>query len=295
LLLALDDEGDDGSHDRSHLLRVARNAIEIAGDEQGCDRAVLTAAIILHDCVAVEKNSPDRSRASRLAAVRARRILAEAGWLPARIDQTAHAIEAHSFSAGIAPATLEARIVQDADRLDAIGAIGIARCFYVAGRMGARLYDPADPTAANRKLDDQGVRIRPLRSQTVPSCRKLPDQVRPEVGGGAHSDDAGLFRGAAKRDRRGQQMIRAAIVGLDVVAAATSSPACREARQSASRRRTPSSETTAAEFLCGSGIVVGGLAGCGIERRRDRCRRRPVGADIWRGTPEVTETAGPTC
>jgi uncharacterized protein len=149
LLLALNDKSDDGSHDRSHLQRVARNAIEIAGDEQGCDRAVLTAAIILHDCVAVEKNSPDRSRASRLAAVRARGILAGAGWAPAQIDQAAHAIEAHSFSAGIAPSTLEARIVQDADRLDAIGAIGIARCFYVAGRMGARLYDPADPTAVN--------------------------------------------------------------------------------------------------------------------------------------------------
>ena len=82
------------------------------------------------------------------------RILAAVGWAPARIDQAAHAIEAHSFSAGIAPETLEARIVQDADRLDAIGAIGIARCFYVAGRMGSRLYDPADPSAANRELDD---------------------------------------------------------------------------------------------------------------------------------------------
>jgi uncharacterized protein len=154
LLALLGAEGDDGSHDRSHLLRVARNAMEIAGAELGCDRAVLTAAVILHDCVAVEKNSPLRSRASRLAGAQARVILADLGWDPARIDRTAHAIEAHSFSAGITPETLEARIVQDADRLDAIGAIGIARCFYVAGRMGSSLYDPADPSAANRELDD---------------------------------------------------------------------------------------------------------------------------------------------
>ena len=50
-------------------------------------------------------------------------------WDGARIDALAHVIEAHSFSAGIEPRTLEARILQDADRLDAIGAVGIARCF----------------------------------------------------------------------------------------------------------------------------------------------------------------------
>ena len=155
LLAALGSEGDDGSHDRSHLLRVWRNAASIANQEPGCDRTVLTAAVILHDCVAVEKNSPQRSAASRLAATRARTILAELGWGAARIDATAHAIEAHSFSAGIVPETVEARIVQDADRLDAIGAIGIARCFYVAGRMGSGLYDPEDPQAARRDLDDR--------------------------------------------------------------------------------------------------------------------------------------------
>jgi uncharacterized protein len=155
LLAALGRQGDDGSHDRSHLLRVWRNAVSIAGQEQDCDRTVLTAAVILHDCVAVEKNAPERSLASRLAASRGRTILGDLGWDPARIDAAAHAIEAHSFSAGIAPETIEARIVQDADRLDAIGAIGIARCFYVAGRMGSGLYDPADPQAANRNLDDR--------------------------------------------------------------------------------------------------------------------------------------------
>ncbi len=154
LLAALGADGDDGSHDRSHLSRVWRNATAIADREPACDRTVMTAAVILHDCVAVEKNAPERSLASRLAATRARGILAELGWDTARIEAAAHAIEAHSFSAGIAPRTLEARIVQDADRLDAIGAIGIARCFYVAGRMGSSLYDPGDPPAAKRDLND---------------------------------------------------------------------------------------------------------------------------------------------
>jgi uncharacterized protein len=154
LLAALGEGGDDGSHDRSHLLRVAANAMAIAAAEPGCDRAVLTAAVVLHDCVEVEKNSPLRSRASLLSADRGRTILAELGWEQGRVEQVAHAIAAHSFSAGIAPETLEARIVQDADRLDAIGAIGVARCFYVAGRMGSRLYDPADPSAVGRDLDD---------------------------------------------------------------------------------------------------------------------------------------------
>ena len=146
---------DDGSHDRSHLMRVWRNAVAIAEQEPGCDRTIVAAAVILHDCVAVEKNAPERSQASRLAASRARTILAELGWDAVRIDAVAHAIEAHSFSAGIAPRTVEACIVQDADRLDAIGAIGIARCFYVAGRMGSNLYDPRDPAAANRDLNDR--------------------------------------------------------------------------------------------------------------------------------------------
>jgi uncharacterized protein len=155
LLQALGDEGTDGSHDRSHLLRVWKTAAAIANDEPGCDQSVLLAAVILHDCVAVEKNSPHRARASRLSAARARSVLAGLHWDPARIERAAHAIEAHSFSAGITPQSIEARILQDADRLDAIGAIGIARCFYVAGRMGSSLYDPADPAAARRDLDDR--------------------------------------------------------------------------------------------------------------------------------------------
>jgi uncharacterized protein len=67
----------------------------------------------------------------------------------------AHAIESHSFSAGIRPETIEAKIVQDADRLDALGAVGLARLFYTAGRMDSALAHPDDPMALHRDLNDK--------------------------------------------------------------------------------------------------------------------------------------------
>lgn len=144
----------DGAHDLSHLYRVWKNVCAIRNKEGG-DHQILLAATLLHDCVAVEKNSPFRASASRLAAARASELLAEMGWDEERIDAVAHAIEAHSHSAGITPTSLEARILQDADRLDALGMLGVARLFYVSGRMGSQLYDPADPHANNRELNDK--------------------------------------------------------------------------------------------------------------------------------------------
>jgi uncharacterized protein len=155
LLGTFDANGTDGSHDLSHIVRVWRNAARIARTEPGCDGELLLAAVVLHDCVAVEKDSPDRPFASRLSAARAREIVADLGWAPERVDALAHAIETHSFSAGLVPRTREAMILQDADRLDAIGAIGIARCFHVGGRLGSALYHPGDPGAEARPLNDR--------------------------------------------------------------------------------------------------------------------------------------------
>ncbi|GGA85352.1 phosphohydrolase [Brucella endophytica] len=136
------------------MLRVWRNAANIIDGEEGGDAEILVAATILHDCVWVDKASPERSRASRMAAAKASQILSSLGWPEDRIGPVAHAIEAHSFSAGIPPLSLEAKILQDADRLDAIGYIGVARCFYIAGMSRASIYDPADPLAVNRARDD---------------------------------------------------------------------------------------------------------------------------------------------
>ena len=144
----------DGAHDVSHLERVWRNARAIHAEEGG-DLELLAASVLLHDCVQVPKNSPLRDTASRLAADEARKLLQILGWEKPRIETVAGAIESHSYSAGIAPASLEGRILQDADRLDAIGMTGIARCFYTAGRMGSSLYSPIDPRGDTRPLDDR--------------------------------------------------------------------------------------------------------------------------------------------
>jgi uncharacterized protein len=144
----------DGSHDISHLERVWRTAKLIAAEEGGSLK-LLAAAAMLHDCVEVEKSSPLRDQASRLSAEKAGNALQDLGWHTLEIEVVKDAILTHSYSAGLAPKTLEARILQDADRLDAIGMVGIARCFYTAGRMGSKLYEPVDPRGEQRELDDR--------------------------------------------------------------------------------------------------------------------------------------------
>ncbi|WP_426342773.1 HD domain-containing protein [Pseudoduganella sp. S-14] len=147
--------GDDGAHDTNHLHRVWRNAKLLLEQLPAADHLVVMAACYLHDLVNLPKNHPERHLASRQAAALARIQLAEAGFPPERLEAVAHAIETHSFSAALQPTTLEARIVQDADRLDALGAVGLARMFYIAGRMGAALAHADDPLAINRVRNDK--------------------------------------------------------------------------------------------------------------------------------------------
>jgi uncharacterized protein len=150
--------GGDPGHGLAHLRRVAAAALALAEAEDARADVVLPAAW-LHDCVHVAKDSPDRARASRLAAAHAVSFLQAAGYPPDALPDIAHAIEAHSYSAGIPPRTIEARVVQDADRLDALGAIGIARCIAVGSALGRPLYHPDDPFCESRSPDDAGASI----------------------------------------------------------------------------------------------------------------------------------------
>lgn len=143
----------DPAHDLAHVRRVVANARALAAAE-AADLAVVLPAAWLHDCVVLPKDSADRPRASRLAAAAAAGYLSQIGYPAAHIPAIVHAIEAHSFTARIPPETLEARVVQDADRLDALGAIGIARTLMLGAAMGKPLYDEAEPLPQTRAPDD---------------------------------------------------------------------------------------------------------------------------------------------
>lgn len=155
IALAVATADGDGAHDVQHLHRVWRVAQQLLADYPAADGLVVLAACYLHDLVNLPKDDPRRAQASRLAAQQARARLVEAGFPAERLDAVAHAIEAHSFSAGIPPRSLEAQIVQDADRMDALGAVGLARMFYTAGRMGSALAHADDPLALRRPADDR--------------------------------------------------------------------------------------------------------------------------------------------
>ncbi|WP_027665553.1 HD domain-containing protein [Rhizobium leguminosarum] len=169
---------DDASHDVHHIRRVKSVALEIADMEGEADRSVLVAAAYLHDIVNLPKNSPDRAKASALSADAAVPVLQELGFDERRIEAIRHAIIAHSFSANVAPTTLEAKILQDADRIDALGAIGMARTFFIAGKIGTMLFDGADPFAAERPLDDRRFAIDHFAVKLL----KLPETMQTQSG-----------------------------------------------------------------------------------------------------------------
>jgi uncharacterized protein len=176
--LAAADNQEDGAHDLNHLHRVWHTAQTLLAAYPSADALVVQAACYLHDLVNLPKNHPDRAQASRLAATLAREKLASIGFPSEKLDGVAHAIEAHSFSAAIVPTTIEAKIVQDADRLDALGAVGLARLFYTAGRMESALAHSDDPLAQHRPLDDRRYALDHIEAKLA----KLPEMMQTDAG-----------------------------------------------------------------------------------------------------------------
>jgi uncharacterized protein len=133
--------GADAIHDFDHVLRVLALAERLA-EEEGADQEIVRTAALLHD---VGRGQGDRMATdhAQVGADLARRILA--GHPPDRVEAVACAIAAHRFRTGPAPQTIEARVLYDADKLDAIGAIGVARAFAYGGHDGQRLWASVPP------------------------------------------------------------------------------------------------------------------------------------------------------
>ncbi|WP_271272446.1 HD domain-containing protein [Aliamphritea hakodatensis] len=143
----------DTAHDFNHVLRVVKTARQLC-EAEGAQAEVVMPAAWLHDCFTYPKDHPERRKSSLKAADKACQFLQGVGYPQAYYDAIHHAIQAHSFSAGVRAETLEAQIVQDADRLDSLGAIGVVRTLQVGTGLQRALYQPDDPFCEKRTLDD---------------------------------------------------------------------------------------------------------------------------------------------
>ncbi|MEE8162518.1 MAG: HD domain-containing protein [Anaerolineae bacterium] len=141
----------DAAHDFDHVLRVLALAERI-GQADGAAMEIVRTATLLHDVARAEEERTGACHA-RVGAEQARQILA--GHPADKVEAVAQAIASHRFRDEVVPQTLEARVLYDADKLDAIGAIGIARAYALAGKRGQRLWagTPADSLAESQSTD----------------------------------------------------------------------------------------------------------------------------------------------
>jgi len=144
----------DPAHDFAHVMRVYKNAQKICKKEKANEKLVLSAAL-LHDIVSYPK-SDKRSKSSSIeSAKKSKQILKKYDFASDEITIICDAIKDHSFSQNKIPTTIEGKILQDADRLDALGAIGIARVFATGGSLKRPFYNFNDPFCKTRIPDDK--------------------------------------------------------------------------------------------------------------------------------------------
>lgn len=169
---------DDPSHDFNHILRVLKN-IEMLSNAEGGDLDILIPAALFHDVVNYPKHDPRASLATDESAAKVTEILNRVeGYPKEKIEKVSYAVSICSFSKNIKPETLEAALLQDADMLESTGAISIMRVFASSGNVKRRFFDPIDPFAENRQLDNQknGLDLFKMR------LYKIPERMNTKLG-----------------------------------------------------------------------------------------------------------------
>ena len=150
--------GCDLAHDAEHVARVTRWCSCLAA-EAGADPELATAAGMVHDLVAIPKDHPDRPMGGEWSAQAADGLLTTAGFTTVESTAIVEAVRTCSWSRGLRPTGPLGQVLQDADRLDAIGMIGLARMIATAQDMATRspgaLYAPDQPWPTTRPADDR--------------------------------------------------------------------------------------------------------------------------------------------
>jgi uncharacterized protein len=188
------------AHDFFHVERVVSNAITIARAESASEAVAGTAAL-LHELFSLPKNDPRSHEAGDICAEHAHELLVREAAPVAIVAPVVAAIRDHAFSKGVVPEALESKVLQDADRLDALGAIGLARMWATCADMKRPFYSPVDPFCASRSPDDKAWGLdhvfkkllvvperlhlgtsRAMAAERVSFLRAFLDQLRSEIG-----------------------------------------------------------------------------------------------------------------
>ncbi len=167
-------------HDFDHTVRVLRNAQTIAGALPEADPVVVNLAALLHD-IARADEIRDQGKTLNHAAAGALLVPEYLRDFPVGEDvvsAVAEAVRTHRYRDGEVPATLEAKIVYDADKIDALGAVGIGRAFLFAGRSGARLHNTRAAALASEEYSEDDTAYR----EYLVKLRHLPGAMLTEPG-----------------------------------------------------------------------------------------------------------------
>ncbi len=177
--------GAESGHDFDHVLRVLALAERLARAE-GADVEIVHAAALLHDIARADEDATGNGDHAQMAAERAHALLLSHGVPLARADAVAHAIAAHRFRGSTPPQSLEAKVLFDADKLDSIGAIGIARAYAISGVLNQRLWGEAAPDAVATRdqhnsnhtaVAEFAVKLSKVRERVhTPTARRIADE-----------------------------------------------------------------------------------------------------------------------
>lgn len=156
------------AHNMDHVMRVYKTAVKIAETEENVDMEVLVPSALLHDIARVKESNDVTGKIdhSVLGAQMASEYLESIDYPAEKIKMVEHCINTHRYRSGNIPESIEAKILFDADKLDAIGAVGIARCLMLSGQHGQRLMVTEDMDLYNKENIVENGRIKNLSSHT---------------------------------------------------------------------------------------------------------------------------------